>query len=247
MEEMIESRVPMVSRLGVSILALVALAAMPGSLDPDVIDVVDSGTLALSEKGVPIGEENFVIREDRGGADLLYRSASEANLKVNNQTMRVTVELEVAGPRSVPRRYRVEVDGTEPESIAARLLSDRLRLDIRSPSGDEMREFMAKGRLVILERYMAHQYFYLPKVLGDAKSVHVSVVVPRERKQVQGTLEDRGSETKTAMGREMTLRHVALALASGETHHVWLQGDSVMRVEIPGREFTAVRATPRGR
>ncbi len=136
---------------------LFALAAAPRPTAPVQQQVFDSGTFTLFLNDARIGEERFVIREERAGtAGPIYRAGAELNLKLDGRTMRVSAALETVGARCRPRRYELQVNGPEVTSITGRLVRERMRLDIRSPRGDEMKEFLVRGQAAILERHIAH-------------------------------------------------------------------------------------------
>ncbi len=219
-----------------------ATAAVPTPSPALGQETIDRGTFSLSRKGVPIGEEKFLIRQDPAGdAGPLYRSAAELNLKIEGSAMRVIVELETIGPRYIPRRYRAELSGPHAVSIAVALQRDRLRLDVRSQGGEEMREFLARDALAILDQNVAHHYFFLAKVLGERRSRQASIVIPQTRSQHRVTIEDRGEESVRIDQRQLTLRHLVASVPGGAIHHIWLQGDKVIRVEVPDLEFVAIR------
>ncbi len=222
---------------------LCALAAAPRPTAPVQQQVYDSGTFTLFLNDARIGEERFVIREERAGtAGPIYRAGAELNLKLDGRTMRVSVALETVGARCRPRRYELQVNGPEVTSITGRLVRERMRLDIRSPRGDEMKEFLVRGQAAILERHIAHLYFFASKVLGNAASGELVLIVPQHRLQQQATMENRGMETVRIGERELQLRHLAITSDTRTVHHIWLDGDRVMRVEVPEEGFLAVRS-----
>ena len=54
-------------------------------------------------------------------------------------------------------------------------------------------------------------------------------------------IEDLGEEPVQVDGRELVLRHIAIVAETGQSHHVWLDGDRVIRVLVPHDEFEAIR------
>ena len=224
--------------------APVLLAATRDYLSADAPDVIDNGTFTLYVNEARIGAERFVIRQERGGnAGPLYRAGAIQNLKMDGQTMRVSVALEATGVRARPRRYELEINGGSAISIVATIVSDRLRLDVRSPQGEEMREFLVRGSApAILDRLIAHQYFFVWKMLGDETSAEINVITPQDRRHESYRLENKGQETLIHHEREIVATHLVLSSETGATRHVWLDGDRVIRVEIPDEGYRAVRS-----
>jgi hypothetical protein len=156
--------------------------------------------------------------------------------------MRVSVALEALGPRCRPLRYQAEINGSTATTIVGTLSRDRIRLDVRSPSGDEMKEFLVPGDVALLDKYVAHHYFFVGKLLAGASAVEASVIVPRDRNQEAVRIVDQGEEPVTIGSAELELRHITIVSQTGATHRVWLDGERVMKVEIPEYEFLAVRS-----
>jgi len=223
-----------------TLLLLAGLHAIPAS-EPEVLD---SGSFTLFLRGARIGEERFVIRtEPAGSGGLLYRAGAELNLKIDGETSRVAVGLEVLGAGCHIRGYESEINGNRATSIVLALVRDRIRLNVRSPRGDEMTEFLHHDRTIILDTQIAHQHFFAWRLLGGNRSVDATVMVPRERRQYSARIEDRGSETVRLNDADRELRHIAIITENRKTHHVWLDGDRVMKVEVPDDKFVAVRAS----
>jgi hypothetical protein len=205
--------------------------------------VIDSGTFTLYLEGARIGEERFIIRRERAGsAGFVFRAGAELNLKLDGTTMRVSVALETVGPSCRPLRYEAEINGSAATTIAGTLSRDRIRLDVRSPRGDEMKEFLVPGAVALLDKYVAHHYFFAGKLLAAERSIEASIIVPRDRNQQAVRIVDQGVEPVTVGSAEFELRHITIVSQTGATHHVWLDGDRVMRVEVPEQAFLAVRS-----
>jgi hypothetical protein len=232
-------------RRGLFALALAALL-LAGSDDrtsADTADVLDNGNFTIYVNDARIGEERFVIRQERGGdAGPLFRAGAVQRLKLDGQTMRISVALEATGPRAHPRRYEAELNGGAATTIVGTIVSNRLRLDVRSPAGEEMREFLIRGRAAILDRLIAHQYFFIWKMLGDERSIEINVITPQTRSHDVHVVENTGRETILHDEREVLATHIVLTSETGATRHVWLEGDRLLRVEIPDEGYRAVRS-----
>jgi hypothetical protein len=227
----------------VSVAATLLLGAAGGPASPNRPDVVDSGSFTLYLRGARIGEERFIIRRERAGsAGSVFRAGAEQNLKLDGSTMRVSVALEVLGASYRPLRYEAEVNGSETTTIVGTLSRDRIRLDVRSPRGAEMKEFLVPGEVALLEKYVAHHYFFASRLLRGASSVEASIIVPRDRNQEAAQVVDRGMELVTIGSDQLELHHITIVSQSSITRHVWLDGNRVMKVEVPEHEFLAVRS-----
>jgi hypothetical protein len=223
-------------------LPIALLAAAPHAT-PRQSEVIDGGAFTLYQRGTRIGEERFVVRADQAGADgPLYRAGAELNLKLDGQTLRASVALEALGPSARPRRYEAELNGSAATSIVATFMRDRVRLESRSPEGQEMKELLVRdAKALILDRYVAHHYFFVAEVLGDSSSATAAALLPQEHEVESVTIEDGGPETVRLGDRELTLRHLTVRPASGLSRHVWLDGRRVIKVEVPAEEFVALR------
>ncbi|MGD2216113.1 MAG: hypothetical protein PVJ64_05130 [Gemmatimonadales bacterium] len=219
------------------------MGAASGPSWVDRADVVDSGTFTLYLEGARIGEERFIIRRERAGSTgSVFRAGAEQRLKLEGRTMRVNVALEVLGPNCRPLRYEAEINGSAATTIVGTLSRDRIRLDVRSPRGDEMKEFLVPGQVALLDEYVVHHYFFAGKLLGEERSIEASIIVPRDRNQETVRIVDRGVEPVSVGSAELELRHITIVSLGGEAQHVWLDGDRVMKVEIPHHAFLAVRS-----
>lgn len=205
--------------------------------------VVDQGTFTHLMGGTRIGEERFIIREERAGSGgSLFVAGAELNRKVDGEASRIRVALEVIGRYALPRRYEADINDSDASTIVAVLVRDRLRLNVSSSEGQDMRQFLVAGRAVILDSHIAHQYFFLTRLLGANPTAEVTVFVPQEQKQMKVKVEDQGESEVTIEGRSYLLRHLTVSASEMATHHAWLYGDRVIRVEIPDDEWLATRA-----
>ncbi|NIN70911.1 MAG: hypothetical protein GTO46_03025 [Gemmatimonadetes bacterium] len=205
--------------------------------------MVDSGTFTLYLEGARIGVERFIIRRERAGsAGFVFRAGAELSLKLAGSTMRVSVALETVGPSYRPLRYESEINGSSATTIVGTLSRDRIRLDVRSPRGDEMKEFLVPGQVTLLDKYVAHHYFFACKLLAAERYVEASIIVPRDRNQETVRIVDQGVEPVSIGSTELELRHITIVSQTDATHHVWLDGDRVMKVEVPEHAFLAVRS-----
>lgn len=229
--------------LAPAVLLLVGIDTIPAG-EPEILD---SGTFTLFQQGARIGEERFVIRaEQAGGAGQIYRAGANLYLKIGGKTTRVAVGLEVLGDKCHLRGYEAEINDDGATSIVLALARDRIRLNVRSPRGDEMTEFLHHDRTVILDvvlgTHIVHQYFFAWKLLDGNRASDATVMIPIQKQQHAARIEDRGLDTVRLNDVDAELRHVVITTGNGSAHHIWLDGDKVMKVEIPGDGFVAVRS-----
>ncbi len=224
---------------------------MPSPSSPRASDVaassalrlVDSGSFTHYLRGARVGEERFVIREERtGGEGTLLLAAAEVNRKIDGETSRIRVALEAIGTGPLPVRYEVAIHGSDARTIVAVLVRDRLRLNVRSSVGHEMRQFLVQGSAIILDRHMAHQYFFASRVLGEEETAETTVFVPQNQNQAQAVIRDLGLEDVAIEGESYRLRHLSISADEIGTQHAWLDGETVVRVEVPREEWSAVRS-----
>ena len=202
----------------------------------------DQGVFTLYLHGTRIGEERFVVRsEDDGTSEPLMIGVAELTMKLDGQTMRIRVALEAAGATPRPRRYEAEINGSELTRIVGTFPSDRAVLNVNSPAGEEMRQFLVRGKTAILDRHIAHHYYFASLQLGDQQSTEISVIVPRDRAQHTFIIEDRGIDSLTIEEGQLSVRHLAMTDEEGVVHHIWLDGEHLVRIEVPAVGFSAQR------
>ena len=204
--------------------------------------IIDSGTFTHYLRGARVGEERFVISEERTGQGAsLQRAGAELNLKRGGEISRIRSALEIVGPGVLPRRYEVAISGPGQTTIVAAIVRDRLRLNVQSPEGQEMRQFLISPRSMILDEGMAHHYYFAARMLGNHASVDGTFFVPRRRAERKGTIRDLGEETTLVAGESYRLRHLVIRYAEHPENHVWLTGQRIIRVEIPEERWIAER------
>ena len=229
-------------RTAILLLSLVVVAADEPASDATT-ETLDQGTFTLYLNGTRIGEERFVIRQESDrDSGLVMVSAAEINLKLDGRTMRIQAALEAAGTPPTPRRYEAKINGSDLTTIVATVLPDRVVLHVQSPEGEEMKQLLVPGESAILDRYIAHHYFFACKLLGDRSSAEINAIVPRDRTQRPLRIEDLGPESVPINGQELRLRHITMTDREETVHHVWLDGDKVMKVEVPLAGFGADRS-----
>ena len=267
------------------LLACLAALALASAV-PAHGQALDRGAFTLYQEGVRIGEERFVIRQERGGAQRMIVARGELNLKTDGETLRVRIALEAGGPNLTPRRYEAEFDGaetteilgmgelnlkTDGETLRVRIAlevggsdlvprryeaefdgaetteilgivrRDRLRINERTSQGEQIRQFLPGATWTILEQRVAHHYWFVARLIAGG-ATRIAAIVPRGAGQMTLRVEDRGTEATSVGQRRMELRHLVLSTGAGQPHHVWLDGERVMKVEVHATGWSAIRS-----
>lgn len=201
--------------------------------------VVDEGTFAIRLAGAPAGTEDFVIRRPGvGREDALFANGVVAlNLPEGRQEMRSL--LHAAPPNGVAVRYQVSTTGPEAIEVQVARSNRRYLATIRSEQGAEDREFQAHADTRVLERHVAHHFYFL-RDLRPGRSVHV--LEPRTRAQSLITAGEPTQETIRLGVNEIRARRIEFTTDSGESRLVWYDRQGrVLRVWIPALELLAER------
>ncbi|HEX7243265.1 MAG TPA: hypothetical protein VF263_23485, partial [Longimicrobiaceae bacterium] len=134
--------------------------------------------------------------------------------------------------------------GDSPQRVVGTVGAGRFSARIVSGTGEQLREYVASERALVLDDGVAHHYYFLAQRL---KNGTVPVIVPRENRQVIATVTSRGEERLTIEGTPVDLFHLVVQLPGSGERHVWVDAlNRVIRVHIPDRGYEAVRtAVPR--
>src|SRR5690606_15601273 len=88
----------------------------------------------------------------------------------------------------------VTVGGTSPRKIVGTIGNGRFSARIATPSGEQMREYVASSGATVLDDGVAHHYYFLARRMRNGR---VPIIIPRENRQVMATVNDVGQETVT--------------------------------------------------
>lgn len=200
--------------------------------------VVDQGQFEITIDGAVAGTEDFVIRRAGLGRENAVFANGTLTLDVNGLRQEVRPLLSATPPEGIAAGYQVVVTG--PGQMELRLNKDGRRYVARisSPIGDEEREFPARPTTHILERGVAHHYYFL-RDLREGEGVHV--LEPRSREQANLVAGARVEE-EIRVGRNLVqARRVEFAEAD-DVRIVWYDRQGrVLRVEVPTAGFVAER------
>ena len=201
--------------------------------------VLDEGTFRILRGGQSIGTESFTIRRTGVGADAQVLANAEITLDLPSGPELVKPLLQTGSDLSLSA-YQVEVSGPDKLEIFVTSSGRRLLVSTRSPRGDQEREFRAAVGGVLLEEGVAHQYWFLSQL---TEGTAVNVLVPRAGAQDRIEVRAVRAEAVTVAGTQMQARHVTFAV-NGAIHEVWYDAeDRVLKVDVPGSEFTAERTS----
>lgn len=226
-------RTPIAVRYAVLALALAAgpVAAQTGA--------GDAGTYRIYVGGRQVGTEEFSIVQTGVGANAEIVATGQVQLQLPTGSVDLRPRLRTTGLQSSPVSYEVVVGGTAPRRIVGTINEGRVSARILTPSGEQMREYLASAGATVLDDGVAHQYFFLARRL---RSGEVPIIIPRENRQVMARVTDQGEERVQVGDATVSLFHLVVAPRGGEERHVWVDAlGRVIKVEIPARDYRAVR------
>ena len=212
--------------------AAFALAAAP-------LAAQDAGTFRVFVEGREVGTEEFTIQQGGSGAGAIYNATGRVNLRLSSGSLQLTSRLRAGGVQADPTQYEVNVGGDAPRRIVGNIGQGRFSAKIVTPSGEQLREFVASSGAVVLDEGLAHHYYFLAQ---RTHSGRVPVLIPRENRQLVATVSSRGEENVDVGGRSASLFHLVVQAQGTDEQHVWVDAlNRVIKVEIPGRQYMAVR------
>jgi len=223
-------------------LSLLMLAA-PAAVQGQGV-VVDEGTFAVSLDGRPVGTEEFTIR--RAGLnreDALFATAT-VTLRRNGADQTIRLLLRATPGEGHPKCegaepcYQVDVEGGEPLSLRLGLSGRRFVARIVAEIGEEIREFPAAAGTRILERDVAHLYYFLRDVGEGSVS---PVLGPRDRSRSMLTAGP-WTEEQIQLGPNVVEARRVEFVAGADRRIVWFDRlGRVLRVSIPAASYLAER------
>jgi hypothetical protein len=216
-------------------LLLLALAAPLGAQGT----VVDQGTFRVTVGGQTAGTEEFVIRQSGSGTGSDVTASGRVEVTLPGGTLELVPRLRARGLDASPVSYQVDVGGDSPRRILGQVGAGRFSARIVSSSGEQLREYVASDRALILDDAVAHHYYFLAQ---RQRSGPVPVIVPRENRQVVATVSSMGEERVDVGGTAASLFHLVVQVPGSSERHVWVDALSrVIRVRIPATGYEATR------
>jgi hypothetical protein len=218
-------------------LGFATLVVAPGAAAQGVI--VDQGRFEITVNGAPAGSEEFVIRRaGLGSNDDVY--ANGVVSRTVPQRVEIRPLLRVEPLTGAAEEYQASVSGAEETEIRLGRSGRRYVATIRSAIGAEDREFQAQPDTRILERGVAHHYYF---VRGEREGRTISVLEPRSRRQLTLVAGAPVSEELRIGPNVVSARRVSFAEEGGAERIVWFdQQGRVLRVAIPSEGYVAERS-----
>lgn len=229
-------RFPIHPRLLLLLATLPLAAAQPAAAQAGSSD---RGTFDVLVGGRRVGSEEFAIQQTGAGESAEIVANARVSVQLPTGTLELSPRLRTSGLSDQLVNYQVDVGGSSPRKIVGTAGSGRFSARIVTPSGEELREYVASNGAIVLDDGVAHHYYFLAR---RVRSGRVPILIPRENRQVMATVSSRGEERVQIGGGTATLYHIVIEPQGGEERHVWVDALSrVIRVEIPARDYAAVR------
>ena len=226
---------------------LVVAAVLPLSAPLSAQAVVlDEGSFLVEIGGRPVGTESFRIRRSGFGENAQVIAQGTLELAVEGGDQTVQSALGTVGIGMSLDAYQVKVSGPGELQVFLQRRGDRLVAETTSAAGVEERQYRrpsSRTPTVLLDRFLAHHYFFLGPYQNPGET-RISIIYPRPGGQAEGVLRMGSVEPITLGARTLQAQHLQLVLA-GVVHELWLDGQNrVLRVEIPGADYVAIRSAP---
>ena len=220
-----------------TLLLLLPGAALPASLRAQSV-LVDEGTFALTLGGKPAGTETFQIRRSGLGSDAIAIAQGHVTLEESGKTIELTPILEAGLPDGEATSYHLKATGAETSELSLKLAGRRYVSLIRSNQGEEEREFLARPETHILEKDVAHQYYFLHNV---REGTSTPVIEPRTRRQLQ-LVASVWTDEELRLGPNVVQARKVTFGAGDDARTVWYDRQGrVLKVEIPSLGYVAER------
>jgi hypothetical protein len=201
--------------------------------------VVDQGQFAIRIDGRSVGTEDFVIRRAGLGMDDAIFANGVVTLRRDGSTQEIRPLLRATPPDGIPDSYQVTVAGQGAMEVHLARSGRRYIASIRSSVGDEDREYQARVDTRLLERNVAHHYYFL-RDAREGRETHT--IEPLSRTQTMLTPGPRIDEELQIGPNLVSARRVEFVSVEGDVRVVWFDRQGrVVRVEIPALRYVAER------
>jgi hypothetical protein len=202
--------------------------------------MVDQGSFQIRLGDRPSGSETFALRRDGDGFTAVGR------IVVEGQTVWIR-SLEVGLHTNAdlsPERYEARTVERPVSRFVVSRTGSRLRLSTSTERGERVTEFLVRRDLMLLERGIAHQYWFLVRRLREipsSASPGLEVLMPASGETVPVALTGTAEDSVAVGGVRLAARRYDLTIGS-DVHHVWADSEGrILRAEIPARGWTARR------
>lgn len=188
-----------------------------------------------------VGTETFAIR--RQGRE--YMAVGRITVEAGAGSLRA-VEMGLRCDEAfLPRRYELRaLEGPHTNVVASRS-GNRLRLTTSTEEGERLTEFLAGPDVLLLERGVAHHYYFLFRRLSGrqaAPGVALETLVPTAGKQEPLRIRRVAADSVRVGDTGVPATRYDLLIGE-ESSSVWIGSADgrVLRVEDPGRRWSATR------
>jgi hypothetical protein len=207
--------------------------------------VLDEGTFRLTRAGQEIGTETFTIRRIGQGADahVIANAVLELEGAAGHEQIKPLLKAGLDGSVSA---YQVEISGRQPSDLAVTLNGRRFVARRRTPSGEQEQEYRAAPGAVLLERDVAHQYWFRSQLREGAG---LFVLQPLSGAQAHVVVKAMSDESLTLSTGAVAARHVTFETdrtpgSPATLQEVWYDAAGrVLEVRVPATGFRAERTT----
>ena len=198
---------------------------------------LDEGAFVIDVEGRQVATETFRIRRSgQGEAAVVIAQATLSFTGGDVESM--TTLLQARGRNLELTGYQVRVSTDEVTSL--RDNGQRLEAVTTSSAGQREREYRGGARVVVLEKLLAHHYYFLVH-RARPEPTSLSIIVPRAGSQARGSLVQGNVEIVQVAGTRVSAQRLTLDV-SGRKHDIWVdQQNRVLRVEITADAYVAVR------
>lgn len=229
------------SRAVVAAATLGATAA--GTVDAQSVSL-DEGVFDIYLDGERVGTERFSIRRAGAGAGARVIAQATIRLEPPGGTREMVVALEAEARTLRPSAYQIKISGTERVEITGQLLGHRFSAKVVSAEGEEAREYRASPDALIVDRSVAHQYYFLARRLENGQ-LSAPVIVPRRGTQITMEVARLGREEIALGGVRIEAHRLRVTAGEGDIRHLWVDGSGrVVRLEAPALDYRARRRAP---
>jgi hypothetical protein len=200
--------------------------------------VVDQGRFAVSLDGRSAGTEDFTIRRAGIGREDAIFANGVVQLRRDGRSQEVRPLLRATPPDGVATGYQVEVTGVDSLSLRLSRVGRRYVAVINSAVGEEQREFPAEADTRILEKDVAHLYYFLKDTRAGSTT---PVLEPRTRSRI--TLQTGAATDEDLQVGQSVVPARRVDFSSGsDVRTVWYDRlGRVLRVSIPSQGYLAER------
>lgn len=220
-----------------------ACLAAPSGLPAQQAREVDAGEFRIVTENAPRATENFAIRREGETYQSVARltgDAEGASLGTGSiQEFRLQLDANLR-----PTFFELAARGGEARGVVGVRAGNRIQLRGRSPEGETWKELLLDPGLVVLPEGLAHPYYFVVQALQEGSDRPLPVVAPEAGERRSLTVEGRSRETVTVNDTGLPAIRHDLRI-EGQLHRVWADEEGrILRVEIPGRSWTATRSEP---